>query len=130
MKNVMTKLVSKLMTKLCVIFPLSFAAASASADNIILINPFQVPEHKLEESINFWEKARDFLKTQPGYVSTKLHSSLQADSEYQLINVAEWRSTSEFKAATNNMRSYFKENKIRHPDGLKGRPSLYSVIRN
>ncbi len=30
-------------------------------EHIVLINPFTVPEGKLQESIVFWEKARDYL---------------------------------------------------------------------
>ena len=130
MKNIITKLVANITTKLCVIFTLSLATLSASAENVILINPFQVPENRLEESIQFWELARDFLSSQPGYVSTKLHSSIKDDAEYQLINVAEWSSMSDFKEATLNMRAHFKKNRIRHPDGLEGAPALYNIIRN
>jgi heme-degrading monooxygenase HmoA len=116
-------------TKTLLWLSLSLTTINASAENVILINPFNVPENKLEESIKFWEKARDFLSNQPGYVSTKLHASIQKDSEYQLINVAEWRSPKEFKAATTSMRVYFKKNKIRPPAGLKPNPGLYSVIK-
>lgn len=112
------------------IFTLSFAAAAANAENVVLINPFNVPENKLDESIQFWEKARNFLSQEPGYVSTKLHSSLKPKAEYQLINVAEWKSAAEFKAATKKMRAYFKKNKIAPPTGLKPNAALYSVIRN
>lgn len=125
----MTKSLSKSMTKVYLVLTLSFATAMVSAENIILINPFNVPENKLEESIQFWEKARDFLSTQPGYVSTKLHSSIQENTEYQLINIAEWKTPVEFKAATTKMRAYFKKNKIRPPVGLKATPALYSIIR-
>ena len=72
-------------------------------DHIVLINPFTVPEGKMEESIVFWEKARDYLKEQPGYVSTKLHKSLKPDATFELINVAVWESTEDFIAATQKM---------------------------
>lgn len=117
-------------TNIAMVFTLSFSAATTSAENVVLINPFNVPENKLNESIQFWEKARDFLSQEPGYVSTKLHSSLKPKAEYQLINVAEWKSAAEFKAATQKMRAHFKENKITPPKGLKPNAALYSVIRD
>ena len=95
-------------------------------EHVILINPFKVPEGKLKESIAFWEKARDFLKEQPGYISTKLHKSLKPDATFELINVAVWESPSAFQAATQKMRDELKVDRV---EGLMGDPSLYEVIR-
>ena len=95
-------------------------------EHIVLINPFTVPEGKVEESIVFWEKARDFLKEQPGYVSTKLHKSLKPDATYELVNVAVWESAEAFMMASQKMR----EELVVHPvEGLMSDPSLYQVIR-
>ena len=96
-------------------------------DHIVLINPFTVPEGKIEESIVFWEKSRDFLKTQPGYVSTKLHKSLKPDATYELINVAVWESAEAFMIASQKMR---EELKIQPVDRLSSDPALYEVIRH
>lgn len=94
---------------------------------VVLINPFTVPEGRVEEAIVLWEAGRDFLAKQPGYLSTKLHQSLSPDAPYQLINVAEWESIETFKAATTKMRAL--------PDlpiveGVSSAPQLYEVIRN
>ena len=94
--------------------------------HVVLINPFIVPEGKLAESIVFWENARDYLKEQPGYVSTKLHKSLKPDATFELINVAVWESAEAFMAATQKMR---KEVKMKPVDGLMADPALYEVIR-
>ena len=72
---------------------------------VVLINPFIVPEGKVDEAIAAWEVSRDFLAEQPGYISTKLHQSLATDAQYQLINVAVWSSPEAFKAATAAMRA-------------------------
>lgn len=102
---------------------------NAFAQNVILINPFKVPAGKLSESIQFWEKARDFLQTQPGYISTKLHQSLQSEATFQLINVAVWESPETFKAATQKMSEFFRTQKVKRIPGLMGHPALYKVIR-
>ncbi|MFY8274225.1 antibiotic biosynthesis monooxygenase family protein [Pseudoalteromonas sp. SSDWG2] len=104
---------------------------TAMQEPVILINPFVVPEGKLEESIKYWESHRDFLKQQPGYVSTKLHQSLANQSflgepTYQLINVAIWESQEDFNAAAMKMRSQLGATSI---EGLIGDPALYKVIR-
>ena len=68
---------------------------------VILTNPFVVPAGSEEDAIAMWAQARDFLATQPGYISTKLHRSLSPDA---LIDVAEWESMETFQETTTAMR--------------------------
>lgn len=98
----------------------------ASEDDVILINAFEVPADKLQETISFWEKARDFLQTQPGYISTALHQSIKSDSRFQLVNVATWSSAKAFITASEKMRAQAGLPKI---EGLIANPALYKVIR-
>jgi len=100
--------------------------AAEGEEKVILINTFTVPVGAIEEAIDMWEKARDFLKEQPGYLSTKLHRSLTANARYQLINVAEWKNAETFKAATKLMREKANLPRIK---GLSSSPFLYKVIR-
>jgi heme-degrading monooxygenase HmoA len=93
--------------------------------NVVLINPFEVPEGKDGEFLRGWEVARDFMQRQKGYVATKLHHSLTPTARFRFINVAEWETPADFQAALN------------HPDFVKLReatpfahfPSLYEVVR-
>ncbi len=94
---------------------------------VTLINPFEVPAGKLDEAIRLWEQARDFLRQQPGYISTELHQSLSPDAPYPLINIAKWESVETFKAATGKMRT---EANLPRIEGLRPAPQLYTVIRN
>ncbi|WP_298425688.1 antibiotic biosynthesis monooxygenase family protein [uncultured Kordia sp.] len=99
---------------------------SENKKHTVLINPFEVPAGKLEASIKYWEACRDFLKTQPGYISTKLHQSIKDDAKFELINVAVWESPKAFMEATKKM---MQQPNIVPVDGLKPTPSLYTVIR-
>ena len=101
--------------------------ATDKADHIILINPFEVPEGRLEESVTYWEACRDFLKKQPGYISTELHETIKGDAKFELINVAVWESPKAFTEASKKMA---KELGVAPPEGLKANPSLYTVIRD
>lgn len=94
--------------------------------HITLINSFEVPTGKLEESIEYWEACRDFLKTQPGYISTKLHQSIKDNATFQLVNVALWDTPEAFVDAMNKM---IKELGVQPVEGLKPNASLYTVIR-
>lgn len=99
-----------------------------SADNgVTLINPFVVQSGSLEETLDMWEKAREFLKDQPGYISTKLHRSLAPDARYQLINVAQWESAALFKQAVSKMR---EADILPRIAGVTAAPQLYTVVRD
>ncbi|MCE9685470.1 antibiotic biosynthesis monooxygenase [Shewanella sp. AS16] len=97
------------------------------SEPVILINPFKVPEGKLQESIQYWEAHRDFMAQQPGYISTRLHQSLQADATFQLVNVAVWESQNAFYLAAQKMRQSLGTKGV---EGLSGDPALYQVIRD
>ncbi len=102
-------------------------ASTDSDSHVILINPFIVPSGKLEAAIELWEQGRDFLKTQPGYISTALHQSVQDDAQYRLINVAKWKSVAAFRAASEKMRQAAALTPVA---GVTSAPSLYKVIRS
>jgi heme-degrading monooxygenase HmoA len=99
--------------------------AQSANEPVILINPFVVSAGSEDDAIAMWMQARDFLATQPGYISTKLHRSLSSDATYTLINVAEWESMETFRAATTAMRQSASIPRI---EGVNGDPQLYSVI--
>lgn len=92
---------------------------------IVLINAFEVPVDKDGEFLQGWEAARNFMQRQKGYVSTRLHCSLDPNAQFRFINVAEWETPTDFQAA------------LHHPDFVRLRdavpfahyPSLYEVIR-
>ncbi|ALG90555.1 MAG: antibiotic biosynthesis monooxygenase [Confluentimicrobium sp.] len=115
------------MTRLTKLFTALFlgAPALASAD-VTLINVFEVPQGREEAAITAWEAARDFLRQEPGYISTELHRSLSPDARFRLINVAKWQSPAAFEAAIGRMQAAEVFPRI---EGLVSTPALYSVIR-
>ncbi len=95
--------------------------------SVTLINAFAVPEGKEAESIKFWEEAADFMRQQPGYISTALHQAILPNAKFALINVAKWKSVESFKAASQALRT---KSGIKLIEGLVPNPSLYKVIRS
>ena len=96
------------------------------AEPLVLINVFEVPAGEAEQFIAAWEKMRDYLKSQPGYIDTALHQAIAPDADFQFVNVARWRTAEEFLAAT--QRPEFLDSAI----GLVAyplHPSLYRVVR-
>lgn len=93
--------------------------------NVVLINPFEVPEGKDEEFLAGWEAAKEYMERQKGYVSTRLHRSVDPKARFRFINVAEWESPQDFIAALNNPEFVAIRNAVPFPHY----PSVYEVIR-
>jgi heme-degrading monooxygenase HmoA len=95
--------------------------------NVILINPFEVPKEKEEAAIKMWEKAAEYMKKQPGFISTRLHKALSPHARFHLINIAEWESVENFQAAINN--DGFKKLTAGAMEEFPHYPEVYEVIR-
>src|SRR5262249_12597961 len=97
------------------------------ADEVILINAFEVPAADAEKFVAAWEKTRDYLRTQPGYVDTSLHQALNPDAGFQFVNIARWRTAADFMTAVQS--AGFRESAA----GLAGyrpHPALYQAVRS
>jgi heme-degrading monooxygenase HmoA len=97
------------------------------AEQVILINAFEVPALDAENFIAAWEKARDYLQSWPGYVDTVLHQAVTPDAEFQFVNVARWRTTGEFMAATQSPE--FRQ-AAAGLAGYRPHPALYHMVRS
>lgn len=70
------------------------------AHPVTLINAFEVSPEEDTDFMATWERQRDFLGTQEGYISTTLHKSLAPTADFRYVNVAQWASPEAFQAAT------------------------------
>ena len=95
--------------------------------SVILINPFEVPEGKEDEALAFWERAADFMKERPGFISTHLHKALVPWARFSLINVAEWESVEHFESVMNSEE--FKRLTEPYMEVFPHYPGLYEVVR-
>ncbi len=94
-------------------------------ESFVLINPFEVPpEQTDEEFLAGWQAAADYLETQPGFLSARLHRALAPDARFRYVNVAEWASAEEFRAAVTSegFRTLGRE-------VARNFPALYTVVR-
>ena len=90
----------------------------------VLINVFEVPERQDEEFMAGWEKARQFMEQQRGYVSTALHRNLDPTARFRYVNVAVWETPEDFYAALNNPEFAVMRDATPFPHY----PSVYTVI--
>ena len=94
--------------------------------SVILINPFEVPEGANDEDfLRGWERAADYMRQQPGFMSTRLHRALAPDARFRFVNVAEWESPQAFQAAVGGEQ--FREIA---KGAAPGSPALYEVVRS
>src|SRR6266851_6713520 len=95
------------------------------AEPLTLINAFEVPGDEADRFIAAWEKTRDYLRSQPGYVDNALHQAVTPGADFQFVNIARWRSAEEFMAATQGPG--FRESAAALA-GYRPHPGLYRVV--
>jgi heme-degrading monooxygenase HmoA len=92
-------------------------------ERVVLINSFEVPAGADGDFVRGWERARDFLKTQQGYLSSQLHRSISAAADFRFVNVALWESEQAFRLATG--KPEFRSASIPY----RFHASLYQVVQ-
>ena len=93
-------------------------------NHVTLINPFEVPAGKEEEFVERWKLAPDYLREQEGFVSTRLHQSLDPQAAFRFVNVVVWESAEHFQRALGTPA--FQDLAQGMP--FSGHPALYRVI--
>ena len=101
--------------------------ATESEGPITLINVFEIHARDVESFMEGWRERAEFMSTQPGFRSFRLHRALSPDSRFQLVNVAEWDSADALRAATADERF---QNSARDSMGkfeVTAHPAVYRV---
>ncbi len=96
--------------------------------NTILINPFEVAPDKEEEFLTVWENAAEYMRRQPGFISTKLHRAISPDARFCFINIAEWESPQHFQKVISSEE--FQQLTAGSLEAFPHFPALYEVIRS
>jgi heme oxygenase (mycobilin-producing) len=96
------------------------------AEPLVLINAFEVPREEADQFIAAWERSRDYLAAQPGYLDTALHQAVTPGADFEFVNIARWQSAAEFQAATQSPG--FRQ-AAAGLAGYRPHPGLYRVVR-
>lgn len=67
---------------------------------VVLVNIFKLDKADERDFLKVWQSDADFMKQQPGFISTQLHRAIGDSVVY--LNYAIWESTAAFKAAFTN----------------------------
>ena len=91
---------------------------------IVLMNIFTVDAAEEEALLSAWKHDADFMKAQPGYISTQLHKGIAGSSTF--VNYAIWESVASFRAAVTNPE--FQKRILAYPESASKSPHLFKKI--
>ena len=95
------------------------------AEPVVLINSFEVPDGEAGRFISAWQRARDYLQTQPGYIDTALHQAVTPDADFPFVNIARWATAEDFMRA---IQSPGFRQAAADLAGYRAHPSLYTIV--
>ena len=91
---------------------------------IVLINLFTVDAAEEAALLKAWAHDADFMKAQPGYISTQLHRGIAGSSTF--LNYAVWQDAESFRAAFSNPE--FQRRIADYPESAVARPHLFQKL--
>ncbi|CTQ59626.1 MAG: antibiotic biosynthesis monooxygenase family protein [Roseibium album] len=91
---------------------------------IVLINVFTVDAGDEEALVAAWSHDADFMKAQPGYISTQMHQGIAGSTTF--INYAIWQDVESFRNAFTNPE--FQRRIADYPPSAVAKPHLFRKI--
>lgn len=91
---------------------------------VTLVNVFSVAEEDIPALLKAWEADANWMKQQPGYISTQLHRGIAGSTVF--MNYAIWESVEHFRHAFSHPD--FQKSMEAYPDSAITQPHLFSPI--
>ena len=91
---------------------------------VILINLFTVAAGDVAALLIAWEADANWMKRQPGYISTQLHRGIGGSAVF--LNYAVWESVAHFRAAFAHPE--FRNALARYPSSAVASPHLFERL--
>lgn len=91
---------------------------------VVLINVFTVDLADEAALLAAWSHDADFMKAQPGYISTQLHKAIGGSGTF--VNYAVWESLESFRAAFTNPE--FQKRIADYPESAVASPHLFKKL--
>jgi heme-degrading monooxygenase HmoA len=104
-------------------FPIERQLA-VDASPVVLVNVFTLDKADEQTFLQAWQDDADFMKRQPGFISTQLHRAIGESPTY--LNYAVWESTADFRAAF--MHPKFVAKLSAHPSSAAATPHLFQKV--
>jgi heme-degrading monooxygenase HmoA len=96
----------------------------AEAAPAILINVFTVAPEDVDGLLAAWEHDANWMKKQPGYISTQLHRGIAGSCTF--LNYAVWESVAHFRAAFTDPE--FRAAVAAYPSSVVASPHLFEKM--
>ena len=94
------------------------------ATSIVLVNVFTLDKADEQTFLQAWQVDADFMKRQPGFISTQLHRAIGESPTY--LNYAVWESTADFRAAFTHPE--FRAKLSAYPSSAVASPHLFQKV--
>jgi heme-degrading monooxygenase HmoA len=104
-------------------FPIERQLALDAAP-VVLVNVFTLDKADERDFLEAWQNDADFMKRQPGFISTQLHRAVGESPTY--LNYAVWESTAHFRAAFGHPE--FRARIATYPPSAVGTPHLFQKV--
>ena len=105
------------------IFPIEKQLAVDAAP-VVQVNVFTLDEEDEEAFLAAWQNDAEFMKCQPGFISTQLHRAIGESPTY--LNYAVWQSTADFRAAFTHPE--FRAKLSAYPSSAVASPHLFQKV--
>ena len=103
---------------------------------ISVINSLIVPPEMVDKALEIREVYMDYFRKQPGFVSATFYKSINADNQFNYINIVVWESLEAFQTVVN--KGFENEDGLNEdnmkvlgkgfPEPIKIAPGQYEVI--
>jgi len=101
-----------------------FQQLNAEVSPVILVNIFTVSKSDIPALLKAWEDDANWMKQQPGYISTQLHQGIAGSAVF--MNYAIWESVAQFRAAFSHPD--FKNALEHYPSSAVASPHLFTRL--
>lgn len=101
-----------------------FQQIETDVSPVVLVNVFQVAQEDIPALLAAWEADANWMKRQPGYISTQLHQGIAGSTVF--MNYAVWESVAHFRAAFSHPD--FKRALDHYPPSAVASPHLFTRL--
>ena len=101
-----------------------FQQLNSDVSPVVLVNIFHVAEADIPALMKAWEADANWMKKQPGYISTQLHQGIAGSNVF--MNYALWESVAHFRAAFTHPE--FTDALIHYPSSAVASPHPFARL--
>lgn len=101
-----------------------FRQLHAELSPVVLVNIFSVDAADIPALLQAWEDDANWMKQQPGYISTQLHQGIAGSTVF--MNYAIWESVAHFRNAFSHPD--FKSALVKYPASAIASPHLFQRL--